>query len=60
MPSHRDRSRAEYTHRRERRERQQPAPRERLFGRARRPGECARPSKSLQQQATPRGQGESR
>eukprot|EP00965_Chrysotila_dentata_P065736 2178199-Pleurochrysis_carterae.AAC.1 len=53
-------SRAEYAHWRERRARQQPAPRKRLFGRARRPDKCACPNQNLQQQAAPRGQGESR
>eukprot|EP00965_Chrysotila_dentata_P141365 4672410-Pleurochrysis_carterae.AAC.1 len=60
MPSHWDRSRAEYANRREQRARQQPAPPERLFSRARRPDKCARPSRSLQQQAAPRRQGDSR
>eukprot|EP00965_Chrysotila_dentata_P154040 5091319-Pleurochrysis_carterae.AAC.1 len=60
MPSHRDRSRAEYAHWRERRARQQPSPRERLLGRARRPDECACPSRSLQQRDAPRGLGKSR
>eukprot|EP00965_Chrysotila_dentata_P179173 5917042-Pleurochrysis_carterae.AAC.1 len=60
MLSHRNRSRAAYADPREQSARQQPAPRERLCGRAQRPVECARPSRSLQQQAALRGQGESR